>query len=639
MSTVPIPSLDIDDFKANIQDFDAMANGTGVYTDRFGKERLTLDAFMAANGFEVPVAFASGIAVSRTTQTVTYNGNTYHALPSALPFTTTGTFNAAQWVLLRQNADNVTSATLTITGFTASALLDGAWIHFAGRDTVGDGGGGMFRYSASSTQAADGVFVFAPTGGGRLLRDGWTVLGFNGTVCPEMAGARGGVVDDTAAVQSAITAMAVSGGGTLRFSAKPYTLSGKVLVVSNMSIDLGGATIAGSMSSTMFESGYLSGSTIVTNIGTANESHILTNCSIRGGTIKSSLLAFNVFNFTSNCEVSDIVFNDCRQNFQAVRSFYSRWRNLLARPTAANIYAGVPSFVLYDNNNAMLLEGVYVTDRDYAGLIHGASFQLTITDCGAENCRAGFVFENETFALNITHCYFETMSGACLDFTYSAQNTGTNIDCNWFHNAATAITGQLMIGGSIGPSNVYSGVTSKVVISDDNYSSIVVYAPSNDGGGNAAPGLSTGFTLGKKVQVVGFGNIYNASTGVPQISTASAPKLIPFNLYGDAGAVTVNQIPYCTHASSGGANFNIQVTTGITYQEKTTFLAFRFTVSDNVGTYDVYGMVFGDIVKQFDTSGKTVTISANGGGNIVLSIGVMNNPSSAYSITGMVRHV
>lgn len=189
MTTTAIPSLDVGDFKENIQDFDQMANGTGTYADRFGKNRLTLDAFMAANGFEVPVAFASGIVVSRTTQTVTYNGNTYHALPSALPFTTTGTFNAAQWVLLRQNANNVTSATLTITGFTASALLDGAWIHFAGRDTVGDGGGGMFRYSASSTQTADGGTVFAPAGGGRLFRDGWTVLGFNGPVNAEWFGA------------------------------------------------------------------------------------------------------------------------------------------------------------------------------------------------------------------------------------------------------------------------------------------------------------------------------------------------------------------------------------------------------------------------------------------------------------------
>lgn len=211
MTTTAIPSLDVNDFKANIQDFDAMANGTGVYTDRFGKERLTLDAFMSANGFEVPVAFASGISVSRTTQTVTYEGNTYHALPSALPFTTTGTFNSAQWALLRQNADNVTSATLTITGFAASALLDGAWIHFAGRDTVGDGGGGYLRFIAGSTITADGGTVYAVTGG-RLVRED-----LSQGVRPEWFGAKGkNTGNDAPAINLAFSAIAK--GGKIAFT-------------------------------------------------------------------------------------------------------------------------------------------------------------------------------------------------------------------------------------------------------------------------------------------------------------------------------------------------------------------------------------------------------------------------------------
>lgn len=79
----------------------------------------------------------------------------------------------------------------TIIGYDASDLIDGTVINFKGRDTVGDGGGGQFRYSASSTQTADGVFVFAPTGGGRLLRDGWSTAGFAGIASPLWAGAKG----------------------------------------------------------------------------------------------------------------------------------------------------------------------------------------------------------------------------------------------------------------------------------------------------------------------------------------------------------------------------------------------------------------------------------------------------------------
>jgi len=96
----PIPSTDVTDFLDNVKDFDALCNGAGSYLDRFGKSRLTVDEFFRRTGYEVPVAFASGIAVSRVTQTVTYSGVTYHALATAIPFTTTGTFNPAQWEVI-----------------------------------------------------------------------------------------------------------------------------------------------------------------------------------------------------------------------------------------------------------------------------------------------------------------------------------------------------------------------------------------------------------------------------------------------------------------------------------------------------------------------------------------------------------
>lgn len=94
------------------------------------------------------------------------------------------------------STQGITVANKVINNFDATGLQDGAWIHCAGRDTIGDGGGGMFRYSAASTQTADGGLVFAPAGGGRLLRDGWTVLGFNGRINAQWFGAYPGGVTD-----------------------------------------------------------------------------------------------------------------------------------------------------------------------------------------------------------------------------------------------------------------------------------------------------------------------------------------------------------------------------------------------------------------------------------------------------------
>lgn len=117
----------------------------------------------------------------------------------------------------------------TIAGFSATGVTDGTAIYFKGRDAVGDGGGGQFRYSAPSTQTADGVYVFAPVGGGRLLRDGWTVLGFNGVTRAAWSGADT-AADPTSAIQQLVN---VSAGKPIRLTNdRIYTLSAQITIPS-----------------------------------------------------------------------------------------------------------------------------------------------------------------------------------------------------------------------------------------------------------------------------------------------------------------------------------------------------------------------------------------------------------------------
>lgn len=73
-----------------------------------------------------------------------------------------------------------------IVGFNATGLPDKAWLHFAGRDTIDDGGGGWLRFLAGSTATVNNVTVYAATGG-RLVREGWSVFGIN----VKWAGAKG----------------------------------------------------------------------------------------------------------------------------------------------------------------------------------------------------------------------------------------------------------------------------------------------------------------------------------------------------------------------------------------------------------------------------------------------------------------
>ncbi|HCB0922838.1 TPA: hypothetical protein MYM96_002171 [Klebsiella pneumoniae] len=55
---------------------------------------------LAGLGYLPPAPFSSGLSVSSTRFTVTYNGNTYAAVADKVPFTTTSTFDGSQWRLL-----------------------------------------------------------------------------------------------------------------------------------------------------------------------------------------------------------------------------------------------------------------------------------------------------------------------------------------------------------------------------------------------------------------------------------------------------------------------------------------------------------------------------------------------------------
>lgn len=86
-------------FIADTDTADAKINGApGIVTDRHGSVTKNLEQIFLEIGYKVPVAFASGLSPTSGSFTVTYNSEVYAALPSAVPFTTTATFDPSQWV-------------------------------------------------------------------------------------------------------------------------------------------------------------------------------------------------------------------------------------------------------------------------------------------------------------------------------------------------------------------------------------------------------------------------------------------------------------------------------------------------------------------------------------------------------------
>lgn len=156
-----------------------------------------------------------------------------------------------------------------ITNIDATALPDGSVVNAKGRDAIGDGGGGEFRYSAASQQAVDGVAVFAPAiGPGRFFRAGWTVLGFNGQVSVRWAGAKGDATDEYVPIERAFL-FCVANRANLHFPTGTYSSGIKnmpfkqqVFPASNL-LDCQNITISGDGPSTILMSNSASGADVL----------------------------------------------------------------------------------------------------------------------------------------------------------------------------------------------------------------------------------------------------------------------------------------------------------------------------------------------------------------------------------------
>ena len=107
-------------------------------------------------------------------------------------------------------------------------VANGQVVELLGYVTAGDGGGGLFTYSNSSTSSDNGGTVIAPTAGaGRWLR---TIVGSISIVC---FGAKcDGVTDDHAAINNALAAA----GAVLIPPAATTLISGALVMPSNSSI-------------------------------------------------------------------------------------------------------------------------------------------------------------------------------------------------------------------------------------------------------------------------------------------------------------------------------------------------------------------------------------------------------------------
>lgn len=162
LAALPIGTTNAQAFASNAETIDRVVNGTAAtVATRTGKNVLSLDEAMRKIGLETPVAFASGLSITRATQTVVNGGLTYHANPASLPFTTTGTFSAGQWLLV----SNITAQDLASTASGKGLSLLG--LNDAGNLFTATNGEAALAEVAGNLRRNRGLFNWKP---GRLSR-------------------------------------------------------------------------------------------------------------------------------------------------------------------------------------------------------------------------------------------------------------------------------------------------------------------------------------------------------------------------------------------------------------------------------------------------------------------------------------
>ena len=450
-----------------------------------------------------------------------------------------------------------------------------------------------------------------------------------------------------------------SNGGTIFFPTNTYYITNPVIIPSFISIDLNRSVIDGGGvgGNTIFESGYDSSGTIVTNINNPTpEAPGTTTVGLRlyNGNIQNSGIAIHLFNAIFQSEIRDIEFTNCTQAINAQRSFYSRYVNLISTGSAGGATAAAFEFNYYVNVEA--IESVFVTNRVLGLYVASTSSALKLLNCSAESCTTGMSFANAqvggAYSVEFDTCYIETnTTGIYVNSGVDANGITFN---NCFVNNNTTGLQLNSFGGlsqfSVRDSTSFANNTTNVLITitdneksnvtlDCNTSLIVPYLTddtnlSNIGG---ITKINAPYSINRNAIINLYSTAYSNIAGKADWKYNS---VIPFIYDGDSGSGFYDKILSATTAKSAGTTFTLYVYTTITYRAATMALAFNIVVQTISGNFTVYGFVLGNQIVRHDSysSSNPMTL-VNLGGLVQLNIASVVASDSNYTASGFVRHI
>ncbi len=434
-----------------------------------------------------------------------------------------------------------------------------------------------------------------------------------------------GITDDTAAIQAAIRDAGLSFSTFDWFSAsnpvnaksvvvvfngsKTYFVPGKLLVPQGVILNFNNATIKGTghtvADNTLFETGYFNNGVLVTNVGTANESHRVIAARFWNGRFVECKIALNLFNFNEASAVEHCTFYNCVQSWSASRAFYSRFHDNFTRWPVASGANTLPAYLFTNNGtadsavNVIEVSSVFCDGggRTLCYQFDGGEDGFLLTNVSGENAVGGMKFLGEVVSVSMWGGYFENLTGTAIDMTAPASHRGVTIDGTRFFQVAVGFDGVQMASGRLGSGLVFrtegTGVPVKIRINDDISSFITVEIPPTGINTNGLPAIPSGYTLGKGVKVQYPAYLFDGGSGVitaRQNYTGGGGNVVELPYSGKGGTITAG-IPFTSVVINGGGG-TVTVTTALDFDPNTVGLL-SVWFSDNVADYVFNGRFFG----------------------------------------------
>lgn len=419
------------------------------------------------------------------------------------------------------------------------------------------------------------------------------------------------VTDDTSAIQRVINLIGAAApfDGTypaieLSFSTKAKVyIAGTVYIPSFVHINLNGAVLRGSGTNTMFESGYWSGGSVVSNFGQANETQFVVGSKVHNGNILNCNKAFHLFNFCESSQVENIRMVGVNQAIYAKRCFYGLFNNIMSRgPLDGTI---LPCYHFDDEVNAISLNSLFAGFYTVGWKFSGAKRNVIAINCSSESCPTGVSVNDSTAGIKFLGWYFENCYNA-IDCVTDGNHSNVTVDDCWFYSVTNAIQGSTILSGEFKANNSLNGAALNL---PSNYSPrFKVEIPPDSTVYNATPILPTTYILGDGVDVEYTKQIYD-SDGFVKAKGQIYSGPIPHSYSGDSGKPIVNQIPFCTATLTGTT---LTVDTKINYRDSE-FIGVSLRIIDGTVKQAIGFCVSNGILPVLVTSPLTLSPSNNGG--------------------------